>query len=93
MLHPGALESVDRAKFLRDGYFVLPGAMTQSAAEQWRVAQHDVQAAHDAFLTSDWNDGPQVLRRLAKFFYLVAALSGVPCGAPHCSWLSSISIS
>jgi hypothetical protein len=57
LLRPQALESIDRAQFLRDGYAVLPGAMTAAAAQRWRASSRRVQRLHDEFITGDWGSG------------------------------------
>ena len=50
-----ARASFDRAAFLRDGYWVLPGVMGDATRRRWRAALAEAQSQHDAFLTSDWD--------------------------------------
>ena len=45
----------DRAAWLRDGYVVLDGIMTERARHDWAAALHRVLAANDEFIMSDWD--------------------------------------
>jgi hypothetical protein len=49
-----ATEEFDRNAFLRDGYWVLPGIMTEETRCTWSAALRQAQAIHDAFIVDDW---------------------------------------
>ena len=56
LLQPGALENFDAAAFERDGYVVLPGALTDWATQQFTHSLTRLQGVDDYIIReTDWN--------------------------------------
>jgi hypothetical protein len=51
-----ATKEFDREAFLRDGYWLLPGIMTEETRSAWSAALRQAQKVHDTFIVDDWRE-------------------------------------